>query len=429
MVYDSRFRADGSPADNDLMQFGPSQLAFDEWATSGIEVPNLSRMREYRLQRLCAELEKRDYAGILLTDPVNIRYASDSTNMQLWVAHNPARACFVSTDGYVLIWDCHNCEHLSDHLPLVSEVRTMTPLFFFESGRMTKNLSEKFAEELDTELRRHGGDNRRLAIDKIEWLAGKAIEAKGIEIFEGQEVTECARLIKGPDEINAARCSIAACEASVAVLESQIRPGISELELWSYLHAENIRRGGEWIETRIMSSGPRTNPWYQECSARVMEKGDLIALDTDLIGPYGMCADISRTWLVGGGKPTDEQSRLFSVAQEHIVTNMDMLKPGVSFAELTEKSHRLPEEFRSQRYGIVMHGVGLCDEFPGICYPEDYAEGVVEGFELEPGMMLCVEAYIGEVGGREGVKLEDQVLITEFGYENLTRYSFDQRLI
>ena len=211
----------------------------------------------------------------------------------------------------------------------------------------------------------------------------------------------------------------------MAVLDSHIRPGISELDLWSHLHAENIRRGGEWIETRIMSSGPRTNPWYQECSARVLREGELLALDTDLIGPYGMCADMSRTWFVGDGKPNDEQRRLFSIAHDHIMTNMEMLKPGVSFAELTKKSDRLPDEFRPQRYGILMHGVGLCDEFPGIYYPEDFNEGVVEGFVLKPGMMLCVEAYIGEVGGHEGVKLEEQVIVTETGAELMSSYPFE----
>ena len=48
---------------------------------------------------------------------------------------------------------------------------------------------------------------------------------------------------------------------------------------------------------------------------------------------------------------------------------------------------------------------------------------------LEPGMTLCVEVYYGEVGGSCGIKLEDQVLITGDGYENLTRYPFDDRFL
>ncbi|TIV89859.1 MAG: M24 family metallopeptidase, partial [Mesorhizobium sp.] len=81
-------------------------------------------------------------------------------------------------------------------------------------------------------------------------------------------------------------------------------------ELWSALHAENIARGGEWIETRILTSGPRTNPWMQEAGPRRIVSGDLVAFDTDMVGPYGMCADFSRTWHCGDGRPTDEQRRL-----------------------------------------------------------------------------------------------------------------------
>ena len=135
---------------------------------------------------------------------------------------------------------------------------------------------------------------------------------------------------------------------------------------------------------------------------------------------YGMCADISRTWLCGDELPTNEQRHLYAVAQEHIARNIELLKPGVSYSEITEQSHRLPEEFRDQRYGVMMHGVGPCDEYPNIAYPEDFEPGAFD-YILEPGMTLCVEAYVGTVGGREGVKLEDQDLITETGVENLTR--------
>ena len=71
---------------------GYGEVAEREWAAAGIAAPNLPAMRKYRLERIRAELKRRDCAGALLYDPVNIRYATDSTNMQLWVAHNPAIA-------------------------------------------------------------------------------------------------------------------------------------------------------------------------------------------------------------------------------------------------------------------------------------------------------------------------------------------------
>jgi Xaa-Pro aminopeptidase len=100
-------------------------------------------------------------------------------------------------------------------------------------------------------------------------------------------------------------------------MQLQLRPGISEQALWAHLHAGNIARGGEWIETRLLASGPRTNPWFQECSSRPIEAGELVAFDTDLIGPYGYCADISRTWLCGADRASAAQGGLYRLAREH----------------------------------------------------------------------------------------------------------------
>ncbi len=205
-------------------------------------------------------------------------------------------------------------------------------------------------------------------------------------------------------------------------------PGVTENDVWAELHKSNIKRGGEWIETRIMASGPRTNPWFQECGPRVVQDGDLLALDTDLIGCYGICADISRTWILGDAPPSSEQQRLFAEAHAQIVENTAILAPGKSLREIAFSGRQLPEEFVALRYTCKMHGVGLCDEWPKAVYPQDWKDGAYD-YELEPGMVLCVEAYIGAKGGREGVKLEDQVLITEDGHELLSHFPFDERLL
>ncbi|MGO4832178.1 aminopeptidase P family protein, partial [Rhizobiaceae sp. 2RAB30] len=65
---------------------GYGALAETEWRAAGIAEPDLPAMRRYRLERIRAELRRRNYAGALLYDPINIRYATDSTNMQSWVA-------------------------------------------------------------------------------------------------------------------------------------------------------------------------------------------------------------------------------------------------------------------------------------------------------------------------------------------------------
>ena len=116
------------------------------------------------------------------------------------------------------------------------------------------------------------------------------------------------------------------------------------------------------------------------------------------------------------------------VGVEHIAQNMQMLKPGVSFNELTHNTHILPEKYQKLKYGCLMHGVGLCDEWPLIAYLDKWVEGAFD-YELQPGMTLCVEALISPERGDFSIKLEDQVLITEDGFENLTRYPHDPALM
>jgi Xaa-Pro aminopeptidase len=423
-----KFKPDGSPDDNDRVEIGPTNLAFEEWQQLGLECPDLNRMREYRLERIKSELVKKDLAGVLLFDPLNIRYATDTTNMQVWVTHNHTRACFIAASGYMILWDFHSCGHLSAHLPLVKEVRSGASFFYFESGDKVDQHAQHFAASISEILSEHAGSNRRIAVDKIEIAGIRALDKLGIETTDGQAVMEIARLIKGPDEIKAMRCSIASTEICMKIMQDATVPGVSENDIWAVLHAENIRRGGEWIECRLLSSGPRTNPWFQESGPRIVNNGELLGLDTDLIGPYGICADISRTWMIGDADPSAEQKRLYKAAYDHIQYNASILKPGMSFLEITENSQRLAEEFRAGRYGVIMHGVGLCDEYPSIRYPEDVEEHGYDGV-LEPGMALCVEAYIGVEGGKEGVKLEDQGIITDHGFENLTTYPFESALL
>jgi Xaa-Pro dipeptidase len=407
---------------------GYGVIAEAEWSAAGIANPDLPAMRKYRLERIRTELKRRDFAGALLYDPVNIRYATDSTNMQLWVAHNPTRHCFVAAEGPVVLFDYFSCEHLSDHSGVVDEVRPAVSWIYLYGGELSGKRVQRWAAGIADLVREHGGGNKRIAVDHLDHEGVAELARLGVSVGNGEAVMENARLIKSPDEIVCMRRAIVACEAAMAEMEAALKPGISENELWAELHRGNIARGGEWIETRLLSSGPRTNPWFQECSSRVIEAGDLVAFDTDLIGPYGFCADLSRTWLCGGGKPSEEQRDLFRIAADQIAFNIDLMQPGISFRDLVERSKIPPPDCFPARYGVLYHGVGLADEYPTLPHAADWTDDTPDGV-LEPGMALCVESYVGRLGGREGVKIEEQVLITQTGPEQLSRYPLDARLI
>ena len=389
---------------------------------------DMPRMRQFRLGRLQAELRRLDYGGAVLYDPVNIRYASGSRNMAVWTLHNPARYLFVPAQGKCVLFDFHNCEHLSDGLETIAEVRPARGLFYFSAGPRMAERAKIWAKEMAELFRSHGGANKRIAFDHVDLHGLRELEALGYEIVDAQEPCELARCIKSPDEIACMLHAIAVCEVGMAEMREQLKPGKTEQEIWSILNDANHRLGGEWVECRLLSSGGRTNPWFKEAGEKIIRPGDLVSYDTDLIGPFGYCADISRTYVCGPGKATDEQRRLYGLAMEQIHFNMDLLKPGLTFNELAEKAWRIPNEFYANRYSSVVHGVGLCDEYPRVGHAPDQAAKGYDGTFM-PGMTVCVESYMGAEGGAEGVKLEQQVVITETGCELMTVFPFEERLM
>ena len=309
-------------------------------------------LRRYRLERVRRELRRRDFGGALLIDPINIRYACDVANMQVWALHNKCRYVYVPTDGPVVLFDYGCARHLSAGYALIDEVRTATPHTYFTNGGRHGEHIQAFAREIADLVRRHGGGNQRLAVDKLDPLGTHTLEREGVALTDGEELMEWARAIKNADEIVAMKEAIAACEAGIEAMWRALQPGMTENELWAHLHATNIAKGGEWIECRLLASGERTNPWFQECSDRVIQPGDIVAFDTDLIGPNGYCADISRAWVAGERKPTDEQHLLYRPPST-ICTTTGLVKAGPGLPRV--RREELPPGAGIRRPALFLH--------------------------------------------------------------------------
>jgi Xaa-Pro aminopeptidase len=260
-------------------------------------------------------------------------------------------------------------------------------------------------------------------VDRLETVAFLALLDAGLEIGDAQPALEEARAVKGPGELDIIRRNMRATDAAIDALRATIEPGRTELEIWTAFMSSALGHGAEYSETRLLSSGPRTNPWMQEVTRRVVEDGDLVGFDTDLVGEDGYLCDISRTYLCGD-KPTDDQRRLYNVAYEYVHGNLPDMRAGASFEELGERlKQRLPAEFEALRYPFIAHGSGLADEYPCIKW-DNHHPG-----ELEPGMVMSVECYAGAQDGRDGVKLEEQVVITESEPEILSAAPYDDLLL
>ncbi|MFT4717074.1 MAG: hypothetical protein ACI932_002267, partial [Paracoccaceae bacterium] len=173
---------DGTPNDLNRVEIGPTQLAFREWEAAGLTLPNLAAMREHRWKRLTQHIVDRDYGGLLMFDPLNIRYATDTTNMQLWNTHNPFRAVLLCADGHMVLWDYKNAPFLADFNPLVRESRSGASMFYFSNGDKIDVAADSFAAEIRDLMAEHGGGNKRLAVDKIMVAGLRELERAGFEV-------------------------------------------------------------------------------------------------------------------------------------------------------------------------------------------------------------------------------------------------------
>jgi Xaa-Pro aminopeptidase len=394
----------------------------------GEEPIDLAAVRAYRLGRLRAQMEAYSLDACVLLDPVNIRYATGARNMQVFHARNPARYLFVPASGPVVLYEFTGCAHLADGLETIDEIRPAITASYAAAGDTIGDVEKVWARQVAALVREHCGPRAAVGIERVNAGAALALRDQGFDLFDAQAPVERARAIKSAEELKCVRASVTATQTAVARMREAMRPGMTENELWSVLHQGVIALGGDYVETRLLSSGTRTNPWFQETGDRRLAENELVALDTDVVGCHGYYCDFSRTFHTGPDEPTRHQRELYQVAHEQVRHNMELLRPGMSFRDYSEQAWRIPERFVTNRYFVSAHGCGMTGEYPYLYHSMDYADSGYDGV-IEAGMTLCVESYIGEEGGHEGVKLEQQLLITDDGPALLSTFPFEAALL
>src|SRR5262249_649691 len=193
-----------------------------------------------------------DCAALLLYDPVNIHYALDCSNMQVWCLHNPVRYALIFADGPGIMFEFKGCEHLCRGLETIDEVRPAIACMYMTSGNRLPERVSRWADEIAGLVRAHGGGNRRIAVGRLDVAGLRALESRGLAVVDAGPMTEHARALKSDDEIALMRWTIRVCEAGMARIYEHSVPGVTEQELWAHLHFENARSGGEWLETRLL---------------------------------------------------------------------------------------------------------------------------------------------------------------------------------
>lgn len=386
-----------------------------------------ARLRRERLARVRKMMSDKGYCGCVLLDPFNQRYATGTRNMFGYFLRNSTRYFFIAANGPVVLFDYPGSAHVSEVVETVTESRTSKLVWASITGRDSESAGA-FADEIADLIRMYGAGNKRVGIDRCSYSVAAALIKRGCEPIDFQEDMIRVRAIKTDDEITCLKLSMISTEEGVHNLRSAIRPGITEQALFARLYSTIIETGGDFIETRLLSSGHRTNPWFNEASDKKVRAGDLIALDTDTIGCFGYYSDFSRTFHCGPGKPSGAQKSLYQMAHDQVRHNISIIKPGLSFREVAERAWKIPEKYRARRYTSVMHGCGMHGEAPFITHFDSFDKYGAEGV-VAPNMVLCIESYIGEVDGHEGVKLEEEVVVTAKGVELISRFPFEEELL
>ncbi len=385
-----------------------------------------ARLRAGRLARLQAAMADRGVEACLLFNDPNIRYATGTSAMPIWSNTTFVRGALVFAEGRPILFDYPNAVHLFRDAGGGLDVRPMTAWEFYDDAEAR---AAEFARQVADALRERGATSRRLAVDRLGTPGYLALAREGLALIDSAPATTAARAVKTPEEILLLICNGAIVADMLGAFERAIAPGIRERDLLAILAETLLRRGGEHLATSTVCSGPNTNPWRAEATARVLEAGDLVYVDTDAVGVEGYFFCVSRAFLCGAADraPTPAQRELYRTAHDWVAAMRELVRPGLTCRELAARAPRLPEKFRPQRYEVMVHSIGLEEESPSVAYPEDPQPN--GDWVLEENMALVIELYVGEAGGREGVKLGDQVLLTANGLRDLAPYPRSSALL
>jgi Xaa-Pro aminopeptidase len=367
-------------------------------------------------------MRQRGVEACVLFNQANVRYATGTAIMTVYSSASFVRCAVVAAEGPPILFDHPKALHVSRRI--VDDVR---PMPYWEFTDDPSREAAQWAAEIRGAVRELGASADRLAIDKLGVPAVLALAEGGIELVDAGPITLDARAVKTPDELRLFDMNAAIGTAMLSAFERSIAPGIRERDLLATITDELVRRGGEYLISRACVSGPNTNPWNLEASDRPLERGDLVFVDTDAYGVEGYLIDVSRTFLCGDAPATPAQRGAYRASHEWLLGAAELVTPGLTMREFAEAAPRLPERFLPQRYEVILHSAGLEDEGPSAAYPGDPQPNPDRRFE--EGMVVCLETYTGEVGARDGVKLEDQLVVTPAGARVLVPYPYCDALL
>ena len=388
----------------------------------GVDFDRLRRERREKVQR---EMGTRDIGALVLTDIQNIRYVTGVSVMPIWTAYNLAHYVLLPVEGDPVLFEFIRSEFRAE--PFFDDVRAPHIWQARFAAHKAPQRSMEWAAEIRDVLGKRGLCENRVGVDILDYHGFQALDHAGLTLCDADEAIAAARTIKTHDEIELLHQSASVCESALFDMEQAIRPGITENELMGVFWHGLLALGGEFMSTRLLVSGTKTNPWFHEAGSKRVRPGDLVAIDTDATGPEGYLCDISRTFLCGE-EGTPVQKEAYQVAHDFVRAAAEELRPGRSFEDYVKSMPEVPEAYREQWLPAILHGIGT-DNVPPYVPTRGYGDFQMPEGEFEENMVVSVECYAGKTGAQDGVKLEDEIWISADGPVQICHYPYEKKLL
>lgn len=402
------------------LRYGPAGVDFEERI-------NFDRMRKERAARARVELAGLSVPATLLMTPPNIKYAAGLRSAaHIGVSEYGALFFTEFPDDTVAYQIAPTYLQLQEHVSWVKQenMRTGYRSWAGAAGpEATKDKAEAFARDVRKDLAEHGFENEALGLDGATPAIRAALEAEGLILVDAAPALARARRIKTDDEVNCMRMAGAIVDRAWWEFYSNLRPGIAANELAAKAFEALWRGGAEAVGMVSIRTGPDTAPIYLGTSPkdRIIQYGDLVYSDMYQVQYAGYNTCYYRTFKVGC-KPTAEERDWYQKTRDWLYAALDEVKPGNTTAQAAARWPG-PEAYKS--YGVsteeeivgcnVAHGMGLAAyEHPIVSRTVSFDHPQV----FEKGMTIAFETHFGEPF-RGGCRLENIVVVTEEGWENL----------
>jgi Xaa-Pro aminopeptidase len=388
---------------------------------------DFDRLRRDRLARARHELDASDLGALVCFDANNIRYVT-STAIGSWGNDKYVRWALLPRGGEPLLWDFGSAaRHHQLYCPWLGE-RSRAGITNFR-GAIPPGVgrAEDVARKIESELDARGLAGAPVGIDVVEPPVLFALQALGIEVVDGQQVMQRARMRKTPEEIVLLDTACMMVDAAYDELYRAMRPGMRENECVGLVARALYDLGSEHVEGVNAISGERSNPHPHVYSDRAMRPGDPAFFDIlHAFNGYRTC--YYRTFAIGSASPAMVDA--YRRCRDHLDDAISRVRPGATTAEIAEAFPRAEEfGFASEEAAFALqlgHGVGLSIwEKPVVSrlIPPEHAE------VIEEGMVFALETYWPATNGWQAARIEEQLVVTSTGCQVITRFPAERLLV